>query len=320
MVKDGDFDFATENDTNLAQIFIEKGDVAQAGYYTFWAKEHRTGQRPGLSSRVYETLSKYYALTGNGKLSMAYIDSLLVEKKREEQQFSALQMLRMEQKIKLTEQKLKEEQLNAEKIKKERYRSSLILSILAVLFVSGVLTRYIILFRKKKAAYRELVLKSQKWANVTFQTGMTDANSGQEDGNELTGQEDDIESTGQEKQIGNPDEADFLIMKEIEKMMQGDKVYRDSALTSDSLARKLGAKKYHVSRAIRCCTTKSFNTFINEYRIKEAVQLYSDKNASRLLVDSVAFDVGFTDRHSFYRVFKKMTGLSPTEFRKNMYN
>jgi YesN/AraC family two-component response regulator len=311
MVKADDYGFAVEIAADLAKIYIEKGDVEHAKYYVSWATEHYTDWRYGVSSRIYETWSKYYALIGNGKLSMAYMDSLLIENNNAAQQFSAIQMLRAEQKQNIAEHKLKEEQLNAEKIKKERYKRSLIISVLAVLVFGGGLVRYYVMFRKKRAAYHELVLKSQAWAQVAIHTGHEEA---------IAGQEDAVEPTGQEKQNDTPDETDLLIMKEIEKAMQDDKRYIDSELSIDSLAHILGAKKHYIPRAINRCTNKNFNTFVNEYRIKEAIRILSDNDAHTLTLDSVAFDVGFTDRWNFYRVFKKMTGLSPTEFRKNMNN
>ena len=103
-------------------------------------------------------------------------------------------------------------------------------------------------------------------------------------------------------------------MKEIERLMTEEKIYRDSLLSIDSLAQRLGAKKYHVSEAINHCMEKNFNTFVNEYRIKDAIRLLSEKNAQIYSIEGIAFEAGFSDRRNFYRVFKKMTGLSPTQF------
>jgi AraC-like DNA-binding protein len=251
---------------------------------------------------------------------MAYMDSLLIENNNAAQQFSAIQMLRAEQKQNIAEHKLKEEQLNTEKSKKERYKRSLIISVLTVLVFGGGLARYYILFRKKRAAYHELVLKSQAWARQNSTPHITgqEIQNGMPDVNEKENQNDLPDTTGKEKQNATPDKADMLIMNEIENAMMEDKLYRDADLSTDSLARKLGAKKHYISHAISLCANKSFNTFVNEYRIKEAILLFSDSGADRLSIDSIAFDVGFTDRHNFYRVFRKMTGLSPREFRKNL--
>jgi AraC-like DNA-binding protein len=115
-----------------------------------------------------------------------------------------------------------------------------------------------------------------------------------------------------------PDEFDLSIMKDIERLMLEEKVYHDNTLSVDALAQLLGAKKHYVSIAINRCTQNNFKTFVNEYRIKEAVRLMSDQKSQIYSIDSIAYDLGFSDRQSFHRVFKKMTGLSPTEFRKNV--
>jgi YesN/AraC family two-component response regulator len=107
-------------------------------------------------------------------------------------------------------------------------------------------------------------------------------------------------------------------MKEIEKVMQEDKLYRNAELSMDLLTRKLHAKRHYIATAINRCTNKSFNTFVNEYRIKEAIQILSKNSTGAFTIDAIAFDVGFNNRINFYRVFKIMTGLSPTEFRKNV--
>jgi len=114
------------------------------------------------------------------------------------------------------------------------------------------------------------------------------------------------------------DKFDLSIMDAIEQLMQEKKPYQQCALSIDSLANLLGYKKHLVSEAINHCTKNNFNTFINEYRVKEAIRLLSDKNAKAESLDVVASVAGFNNRISFHHVFKKITGLSPAEFRKNV--
>ncbi|MDL2305945.1 helix-turn-helix domain-containing protein, partial [Bacteroides sp. OttesenSCG-928-D19] len=70
--------------------------------------------------------------------------------------------------------------------------------------------------------------------------------------------------------------------------------------------------------ALNRCTGKNINTYINEYRIKEAIRIMSDPGYRTLTLDAIADEAGFNDRQNFHRVFKKKTGLSPGVFRKNM--
>ena len=59
---------------------------------------------------------------------------------------------------------------------------------------------------------------------------------------------------------------------------------------------------------------KGFKTFVNEYRIEKAKELLiEDRNASVL---SIAFEVGFKSKSSFNAVFRELTGMTPTIFRK----
>jgi AraC-like DNA-binding protein len=132
-------------------------------------------------------------------------------------------------------------------------------------------------------------------------------------------QDDDLEIAQQTVANDLPDETDYLLIKEIYNLMTEEKLYREPDLSVEILSQRLNAKRHYVSAAINHCTNKSFNVFINDYRIKEAIQLLSQKDGRRdkLTVDDVAFSVGFNDRYIFHRVFKSITGLTPAAFRKN---
>jgi AraC-like DNA-binding protein len=66
------------------------------------------------------------------------------------------------------------------------------------------------------------------------------------------------------------------------------------------------------------CAGGNFNTFINEYRIKEAVRLMSDCISKNMSLEDVASAAGYNDRTTFYRSFKKNTGLSPSQFKNKL--
>jgi YesN/AraC family two-component response regulator len=233
-------------------------------------------------------MSKYYAAAGNSKLAMAFIDSTRIENKKMEEQFNTLLLMRVEQRKHLSEQQTKDEQLHLEKVRNTGYKRSLGIAIAGLLFVGGILFFTIILYRKKRAAYQELVRKTQEWAQV------------------------------ETKNQNEPDETDALIMNDIAHFMTEKKVFRDASLSVDLLAHQINAKRHYVSMAINRCTKKNFNTFVNEYRIKEAIRILSKKHLQTFSIEGIAFDSGFNDSRNFHRVFKKMTGLSPTEFLNNI--
>jgi YesN/AraC family two-component response regulator len=246
-------------------------------------------------------MSKYYTVTGDSRLSMAYMDSTLAVIKKLDEQFSALQIVRFEQRKHLAAQRLREEQLLTERIRSEGYRRNLIIVAIALLLIGFGMVRYYVLYRKKKTAYHELALKLQAWAQSS----------------DVKMLESFVEA---EKQNDVAEDYDLALMKEIEQVILEHKLYRDAELSIDLLARKLGAKRLYVSNAINHCMKKSFNTFINEYRIKEAIRLLSTNALHTYTIESIGMDVGFNNRQHFHRVFKKTTGLSPLDFKKNITN
>jgi YesN/AraC family two-component response regulator len=316
-----DYGYAVVPSTTLALCYINKGNLKEAKRYIDLAINYYAKMpQAGYIIYIHETLSKYYSVTGNSKLSIAYMDSTLTAVKKYSAEFNALQLMRVEQRKFLSEQKIKEEQLQIEKVKNIGYQRILANTIVGLLIIGGILVRYFLLYRKKKAAYKELVSKAQEWAQVEI----TIAGHARNDDelritNEEVGYDASVGIENEEiEEQNSPDEIDFLIMNSIEKLMSEEKLYTDTALTLEWLAKKLNSKRHYVSAAINNCTQKSYNTFINEYRIKEAIQLLSKENAKIFSIDQVAFDAGFNDRKNFYKVFKKMTGLSPTEFRNNV--
>ena len=172
-----------------------------------------------------------------------------------------------------------------------------------LLLTGGLLLMYLILYRKKKAAYRELVRKSQEWAQMRNEIA-TDSRYAATPENETSG--------------NSPDTYDLTLMKEIERLMTEQRIYQDTTLSIDLLAHKLGVRQHYISNAINCCTKKNFNAYINEYRIKEVIRLLSERGNQKFSFEGIAFNAGFDHYTTFYRSFKKLTGLSPAAFVANL--
>ena len=98
----------------------------------------------------------------------------------------------------------------------------------------------------------------------------------------------------------------------IQDLMTLDKLYQEPKFSRADLARELNVSENVLSRVINVAFTKSFRQLLNEHRIKEAKGLLS---GSDLQMIQIAFDAGFNSLASFNRVFKEMTGQTPTAFR-----
>ena len=74
-----------------------------------------------------------------------------------------------------------------------------------------------------------------------------------------------------------------------------------------------GFSKYHFSRLFRQYTDTTFYKYLNQKRIAHAKQLLLDND---LPVLEIAFQCGFSNLSSFLRMFKLLTGYTPSELRK----
>ena len=98
-------------------------------------------------------------------------------------------------------------------------------------------------------------------------------------------------------------------------IMETDKLYTDSNLTLYQMADKLGISTHNLSEVINTQRNQNFFDFINQYRIDRVKKDLTDPAKSNLKILSIAFDAGFNSKASFNTIFKKFTGLTPSDYR-----
>ncbi|MGB1215266.1 MAG: helix-turn-helix domain-containing protein [Pikeienuella sp.] len=110
-------------------------------------------------------------------------------------------------------------------------------------------------------------------------------------------------------------EAGARIAAKLRRAMEVDHLHRDPNLSLWILARHIGASPNYISQTLNEVIGESFFDFVNGYRIAEAKSLLSAGNQSVL---TITHEVGFNSRSSFYTAFKRVTGETPSGFRKKM--
>lgn len=106
--------------------------------------------------------------------------------------------------------------------------------------------------------------------------------------------------------------AQSVLMEKIRFQMQDQQLFRSKGLTITDLAEAVGSNRTYVSSCINQLGNMSFSDFVNSWRVRYARLLMEEKPP--LSVSEVAERAGFTDRVSFYRCFKKITGMSPSQW------
>lgn len=112
------------------------------------------------------------------------------------------------------------------------------------------------------------------------------------------------------------DELSQKLINELTVLMGTEKPYLDSQLSLPQLAEKLGVSAHYLSQIVNEQLEQNFFEYVNSFRVSEAKVILSDSAREKENILTVALEVGFNSKSSFYTAFKKHTGLTPGEFRK----
>jgi len=97
--------------------------------------------------------------------------------------------------------------------------------------------------------------------------------------------------------------------------------YREPGLTIASLAAHLDTPEHRLRALInQRLGYRNFSAFLNHYRIAEAKELLVDRNKIDLPVLTIAMDLGYNSLPTFNRAFRSVTGTTPSDFRRLMFN
>ncbi|MEO1081250.1 MAG: helix-turn-helix domain-containing protein [Pseudomonadota bacterium] len=101
-------------------------------------------------------------------------------------------------------------------------------------------------------------------------------------------------------------------------IMQREKLYLKNDLTLTDLAEAAGLSTHQVSQVINSQMDQNFFSFVNNYRIQYAKSLLTNPDTRGMPIVELAFEVGFQSKSAFYEAFKRVTEMTPTQFRKSV--
>ena len=93
------------------------------------------------------------------------------------------------------------------------------------------------------------------------------------------------------------------------------KKYRDKDFSAKKLAEELGTNTRYISAVVNVRFHMNYTSFVNKYRIDEAMTILVDKRFQDLRMEEVSDMVGFANRQSFYASFYRVMGMTPRDYR-----
>lgn len=241
-----------------------------------------------VQASVNQTFSKYYGYKGNRQLADAYQfrylelkDSLLNHSRLQDvEQIRFLYELR-----KANEQMQQMAYEHRQTLWLFALVAVLAISALTVLFITA--RSYRLMRDKNKQLYRQNV--------------------------EMLRQLDEHSAKYQSSRLA--DSAKQQLADSIRHTLEtSDEIYKES-FSLNVLAEMVASKPNYVSQVINEILGHNFNTLLNEYRIREACRrMHDTATYGSYTVEGFGLSVGFKSRSNFVTVFKRHTGMTPSEY------
>jgi AraC-like DNA-binding protein len=105
---------------------------------------------------------------------------------------------------------------------------------------------------------------------------------------------------------------------ELLMLLDKDKVHRENNISLQILSEKLETSRHNTSQVINEHFGLNFFELINKYRIEDAVKIFNNNDQDNLTIIEVAYKVGFNNKVTFNKSFKRHLSQTPSEYIKSI--
>ncbi|MFK8005607.1 MAG: helix-turn-helix domain-containing protein [Saprospiraceae bacterium] len=116
--------------------------------------------------------------------------------------------------------------------------------------------------------------------------------------------------------VKNLSEKTDVYYQNLIRLMETEKPYLNPDLNLKLLSDTLKISSGYLSQIINKNEEKNFFEFINGYRVNAVIKKFNDPQLVHLSILGIAFEAGFKSKSTFNAAFKKITGVTPSVFKK----
>ena len=107
-------------------------------------------------------------------------------------------------------------------------------------------------------------------------------------------------------------------LDDLKEYMKEKKPYLETKITLKEISERLEMHTNHLSQVINEKLNVNFYDFVNEYRVEEFKRRLANDTSKKFTLLAHAYESGFSSKSSFNEVFKKFTGLTPSQYQKRL--
>ena len=127
----------------------------------------------------------------------------------------------------------------------------------------------------------------------------------------------DVDNDVKYKSSHLSDEDKEQLLSRIQEVMENSDEIFSPEFSLERLAMLSNSKSKYVSQVINEYYEQNFNNFLNSFRIKEACKRMGDlDNYGNYTIEAISESVGFKSRSTFVTSFKRITGLTPSQYQR----
>ncbi|MFT6925788.1 MAG: AraC-like DNA-binding protein [Psychromonas sp.] len=129
---------------------------------------------------------------------------------------------------------------------------------------------------------------------------------------------DDQNQSEKYKNSGLNQQQSHRYLQRIVTHMNDNKSYLDANLTLDKLSNQLKMPRHYLTQVLNEQLDKNFHQFINEYRINTVKEWMMSQGGQEMTLLDIAYESGFNSKSTFNTVFKRLTEMTPSQYRKKL--
>lgn len=195
-----------------------------------------------------------------------------------------------------------------------------ILIVIFAILLTIIIRQSVKLRERNRALYNQIQLQLQQpiSSGKMEESISSSANISEEKKDEAC-QNDEVETQNLDKYTGsslNSARSEEILM-EITRVLNDTELICTPGFSLSQLASRVGVNTSYVSQVINEHYGESFSTLINDMRIRMACRRMNDTaKYGMITIEGIAESVGFQSRSTFIRAFKKVNGMTPSEYLK----